>query len=305
MRDLHVVSVAEGGSSIVLADPDGARYSLPVDDRLRAALRGQHPDAGQVGAATSPTIRPRDIQQLVRAGASPDEIATQAGVSVERVLRFAAPVLDERAHVALRGRRALLRSDGMLELGTVDDVTTATLDRRGVTATLRWDAWRRDDGRWLLACRWVDEHQEHTALWALDSSGGSATPLDDDARALAGLEPSEPEPVRLAVVPDSRARKEDGEPPTGEQPTVAEDETPTGPIPTVERSAPAGSPGPRHPARRARTRKPPPEPDEGRLWLSDIAENVEEGPAPAADPGGRRQRPPVPSWDEIMFGRRS
>jgi hypothetical protein len=305
MRDLHVVSVAEGGTSIVLADAGGAQYALAVNDRLLAALRGEHPNAGQLEIAMTSQLSPRDIQQRVRAGASVEEISAHAGVGVDRVLRFAAPVLDERAHVATRGRRALLRSDGMLELGTVDEVTTATLDRRGATQTLRWDAWRREDGRWLLACRWLDDHQEHTALWALDSTGGSATPLDDDARALAGLEPSEPEPVRLAVVPTPRGtHQDDDEQPTGENPTVAEDETPTGPIPTVDAHAPAGTPGPRHPARRARARQP--ESDEGRLWLSEIAENVEEGPAatPAPD-SSRRQRPPVPSWDEIMFGRRS
>ena len=307
MRDLHVVSVAEGGTAIILADTAGARYSVAVDDRLLAALRGEHPNAGQLEIAMTSQLSPRDIQQRVRAGATADEIAAQAGVSVDRVLRFAAPVLDERAHIAQRGRRALLRSDGMLELGTVDEVVSIALDRRGVTQTLRWDAWRRDDGRWLLACRWLDDHQEHTALWALDSSAGSATPLDDDARSLAGLEPSEPEPVRLAVVPEPHTTGSDDEPPTSEQGLVAEDDTPTGPIPTVQPAAAPGSPGSRHPARRARTRKPATEPDDGRLWLSDIAENVEEGVAadPSPEPGSRRQRPPVPSWDEIMFGRRS
>lgn len=309
MRDLHVVSVAEGGASIVLADPDGARYSLAVDDRLLAALRGEHPNAGQLEITMTSQLSPRDIQQRVRAGASVDEIAAHAGVSVDRVLRFAAPVLDERAHVAIRGRRALLRSDGMLELGTVEEVTTTALDQRGATQTLRWDAWKREDGRWLLACRWLDDHQEHTALWALDSSGGSATPLDDDARGLAGLEPTEPEPVRLAVVPDSRATADEDDSPVGEHKTLAEDDTPTGPLPTVEPAAPSGSPSSRHPARRARARAS--EPDEGRLWLSEIADNVEESSAPVAAPiatpdaGSRRQRPPVPSWDEIMFGRRS
>jgi hypothetical protein len=43
-----------------------------------------------------------------------------------------------------------------------------------------------------------------------------------------------------------------------------------------------------------------------RLWLTDIADNVVEEPARASGEGSssRRQRPAVPSWDEIMFGRR-
>jgi hypothetical protein len=45
--------------------------------------------------------------------------------------------------------------------------------------------------------------------------------------------------------------------------------------------------------------------DDDRLWLSDIAPSTGDQPAAAAaETSNRRQRPAVPSWDEIMFGRR-
>ena len=45
-------------------------------------------------------LRPRDIQARIRAGESPDEVAAAAGVDVDRIAAFAAPVVAEREHVA-------------------------------------------------------------------------------------------------------------------------------------------------------------------------------------------------------------
>lgn len=287
MRDLRVVTVSEDGTRLLLADESGERFSVRVDDHLRAALRGETVREGQLAIALASQLSPRDIQSRVRAGASADEVAEAAGIPLERVLRFAAPVLDERAHMARRGRTVLLRNESMLELGTVDEVATRALTARGAADSMTWDAWRRDDGRWLVACRWLEQHEEHTALWVLDASAGSATPIDDDARVLAGMRVSEPArgddhpaPARLAVV---RPPKPSPSPAPAD---VTEDETPTGPISPVT------------------------DDDTGVLRLTDLADNVtvHEGPARTSravrDTGGR-QRPTVPSWDEIMFGRRS
>lgn len=288
MRDLRVVTVSEDGTRLLLADDSGERFSVRVDDHLRAALRGETVREGQLAIALASQLSPRDIQSRVRAGASADEVAEAAGIPLERVLRFAAPVLDERAHMARRGRTVLLRNESMLELGTVDEVATRALAARGAADSMTWDAWRRDDGRWLVACRWLEQHEEHTALWVLDASAGSATPLDDDARALAGMRvggparpDDQPAPARLAVVRPPKPSS----PPSGPA-DVLEDETPTGPI------------------------RPVTDDDTGVLRLTDLADNVTVHEAPVRtsrsvrDTGGR-QRPAVPSWDEIMFGRRT
>jgi hypothetical protein len=288
MRDLRVVTVSEDGTRLLLADESGERFSVRVDDHLRAALRGETVREGQLAIALASQLSPRDIQSRVRAGASADEVAEAAGIPLERVLRFAAPVLDERAHMARRGRTVLLRNESMLELGTVDEVATRALTARGAADSMTWDAWRRDDGRWLVACRWLEQHEEHTALWVLDASAGSATPIDDDARALAGMRVSEPArpddqpaPARLAVVRPPKPTA-----PSSVPADVTEDETPTGPISPVT------------------------DDDTGVLRLTDLADNVTVHEAPVRTPRavrdtGGRQRPAVPSWDEIMFGRRT
>lgn len=318
MRDLHVLTVAEDGRSLVLADSAGEQYSLPLDERLLASLRSR---SARDKRSTPPVaLSPREIQALVRAGTSAEQVASMAGIAYERVMRFAAPVLDERAHMAGRARRVLLRTDGMLELGTLDEVALTALARRGAESSAEWDAWRREDGRWIVACSWVEDDRDRTASWVLDASAGSATPLDDDARALAGLptdvaQPAQPRgQTRLAVVPNPHPGTDDRPESAADLPgddtsdpaAVIEDETPTGPIPTVtDDGAASGPPGSAHPARRARRA---PVEDEPRLPLSDLAEHVEvdepRGHRPVRDTGGR-QRPAVPSWDEIMFGRRT
>ena len=316
MQQVRVVSVVEGGAVVVVASESGEQFALPIDDRLRAAMRGEQSRDGQLEITMPSQMSPRDIQARVRAGASAEEVAQQAGIPTERVMRFAAPVLDERAHIARQATSALLRTDGMLELGTLGEVVAATLRSRGVDTETGWDAWRREDGRWVVACRWHESGHELTALWLLDVSGRSVLPLDDDARRLAGLPVQEPTgPARLAVVSD---RAEEGPQRSSTDAPTSEDETPTGPVPAVvDDEAHPTSP-------RSRSRSPRRtrggHDDGERLRLSDIASKVveEDGdPLPPSDGTRRRhpapditveasprQRPPVPSWDEIMFGRR-
>jgi hypothetical protein len=299
VRDLQVVAVTSSGTHLVVADEAGEQFRLSIDDRLRAAVRGEPVRAGQLEISLTSQLSPRDIQTRVRAGASVDEVADAAGVSPDRVLRFAAPVLDERSHMAAQATRALVRTEGQRELGQLGPVVTATLGARDLAETLRWDAWRRDDGRWLVVSRWAESDQERSALWLLDPSGGSVSALDDAARSLAGLgtevQPA-PTPARLAVVRDDV--------PAPADPVAEQDETPTGPIPLLDAPGTPAASSAREPSRR-RPRSTAPA-DDDRLWLSDIAPSAAEKPAAGsgAEPPTRRQRPAVPSWDEIMFGRR-
>jgi hypothetical protein len=314
VQTLQVVAVTSGGSHVLVADGEGTQYQLPIDDRLRAAVRGERVRQGQLEIALTSQLSPRDIQSQVRAGASVEDVAELAGVSTERVLRYAAPVLDERTHVARQARTALVRTEGLAEVGTLGPLVERSLAGRGAVGSLTWDAWRRDDGRWVVVNRWVEDQQERAALWLLDPAGRSAAAHDEGARRLAGLTVEQPPaPTRLAVVRDQ---------PAAARPPVpallasdVEDETPTGPIPTVA-AASGTTPVSAAPSRSRPARPRPAASQDQRLWLGDDlddlpkedAERTGFTAAPAADTGttagSRRQRPPVPSWDEIMFGRR-
>ena len=88
------------GDTVVMTDGTGERYSIIVDDALRAAVRRARPAAlSQAIVPPSPgsAVRPRELQAYMRAGASAEEVATITGMDVEHVRRFEGPVLAERA----------------------------------------------------------------------------------------------------------------------------------------------------------------------------------------------------------------
>ena len=94
MPDLRLVAVSEDGAHLVLRGEDGKKYTLPVDERLRAAVRGDRIRLGQIEIEMESQLRPRDIQARIRAGATAEEVAVAAGLSV--VEGYTAMLLDSR-----------------------------------------------------------------------------------------------------------------------------------------------------------------------------------------------------------------
>lgn len=112
MPDLRLVAVSEDGTHLVLRAEDGKKYTLPIDERLRAAVRGDRARMSQIELESDSALRPRDIQARIRAGATAEEVALAAGIPVERVKRFEGPVLAERAYMAERAQKTPVRRQG-------------------------------------------------------------------------------------------------------------------------------------------------------------------------------------------------
>ena len=113
MQELRLVAVSEDGSYAVLAVPGrGGRFSLPIDDRLRTVARGQFSRLAQYDIEVESPLRPKEIQDRIRAGETADEIADAAGIPIERVRRFEGPVLAERAYRAQEAQQATVRGAG-------------------------------------------------------------------------------------------------------------------------------------------------------------------------------------------------
>src|ERR1035437_3838857 len=104
MQELRLVAVSEDGAYAILAVPGrGGRFSLPIDDRLRTVARGQFSRLAQYEIEVENPLRPKEIQDRIRAGETADEIADVAGGPIERVRRFEGPGLAERASPAPEG----------------------------------------------------------------------------------------------------------------------------------------------------------------------------------------------------------
>jgi hypothetical protein len=337
MRALRFVTLGEGGSELLLTSPEGEEhFVLPIDEELREALRiePRRPSPNRPAAteeATSdatadrsaapfvPTevspapISPREIQVRVRAGESPQAIADEFAMPLERVMRFAAAVMDERTRIADEARRARARrtgTDGEGKLLVFGEAVDERFRAHGIDPeTVTWDARRRADGEWLVAAQWLGGEATHGAEWLFSRIARSVTPLDDTAADLLSDRPIRPvlppEPVRpsLAAAPPLA-------PGIVAFPPMPDAET--GPVPRIDdvfdQEAPAEGPRelpPLGPAAAALDFDEPPLP-------LGIAE-------PAAAPGSglrrnlgvsrreesdeeRAARARVPSWDDILLG---
>ncbi|MDT0438809.1 MULTISPECIES: septation protein SepH [Streptomyces] len=213
MPELRVVAVSNDGTRLVLKAADSTEYTLPIDERLRAAVRGDRPRLGQIEIEVESHLRPRDIQARIRAGATAEEVAHHAGIPVDRVRRFEGPVLAERAFMAERARKTPVRRPGENAAGPqLGEAVSERLLLRGADKdTAVWDSWRRDDGTWevMLAYQVAGEH--HSASWTYDPPRRLVQAVDEEARALIGEsddlaapEPSFPFVPRIARLPRDR-----------------------------------------------------------------------------------------------------
>ncbi len=280
MEDLRLVGLSEDGSRLVLEAKDGRGFTVPVDERIHAALRGDRARLGQLQISMESRLRPREIQARIRAGQSSEEVAVAAGVPVDRVRRYEGPILLERSHMAESARSVGVRrvtDSTSTPLGTL---VAARLEERGVSPDdLEWDSWRREDARWEVLLRYTAGGRERLARWIFDPARRTIEPDDDESRWLTDEERAAPEPARKAVrrlapvpapepapEPDEETRRHDTVPVQREVPEqpAAAPETP----PAV--AQPAAAPA----------------------------------PAASAHPAQKRpaKRAAVPSWDEILFG---
>ncbi|MFF2045526.1 septation protein SepH [Kitasatospora sp. NPDC058170] len=185
--ELRVVAVSNDGTRLVLKAADSTEYTLPIDERLRAAIRGDRPRLGQIEIEVESHLRPRDIQARIRAGASAEEVAQAAGISVDRVRRFEGPVLAERAFMAERARKTAIRRHGESTGPQLGEAVAERLALRGAEKdTERWDSWRRDDGTWEVILSYRADDEGRSASWTYDPPRRLVQPNDDEARALIG-----------------------------------------------------------------------------------------------------------------------
>jgi hypothetical protein len=246
------------------------------------------------------TFSPREIQSRVRGGESAEVIAAETGWPLDKVMRYAEPLLAERAYIAEQAQSVEVRRSG--GGATLLESAVATLASDSGAGPIDWDAWRREDGKWVVSATFADRAGAKDARWTYDHAGRNLHPLDDEARALMGARPmavpdaevdiaealdlvadipvvredaAEARP-RLVAVPDADDEDEAAIDEAAEPTLFVEPSTHSAPTVTIP-----------HPS----TAEPTPEP----------AAKPARTPAPRK-PRGRKGRASVPSWDEILFG---
>jgi DUF3071 family protein len=312
MRELRLVKAVGGGADrehvVVEVVDGGEQFRLRIDD-LRRHL--DQLDSAESAPEPVNVIPPREIQMRVRAGEAPGVLADEAGVSIDRVLLFAGPVLDERSRMADEARRARARRstpDG--QLVTFGEAVDERFGAHGIDpASVRWDSHRRDDGQWIVSAGWRGGESERTAEWSFSLASRAVTPLDETASDLLSDRPIRPV---VAAVPDLPAA-----------PHTSAPDALTGPLPLMVDRPAAGDeelfdegddaadgvpPLPLHLVDQAKARAAHPN---GRG--AKTAKTAKAGEAAPAEPPARPShenetdeqkaaRARIPSWDDILLG---
>ena len=342
MRELRFLKQLSDGEHLVVETADGGeQFLLAVDVPLRDAVRSDlKPLTGSASGAGA--ISPRDIQMRVRTGASPQALAEEHHARLEWVLRFATPVLEERARIADEARRAKARrstSDGQSVIfGEAVDERFAA---HGVDpGEVRWDARRRDDGQWRISAHWRRGEDEHHAEWALQLAARLVAPVDEAAadllsdRPIRPITPNRPPPpetghLSLSAAPPLRpgvvAFPAMSEAHTGPIPHLVPDERReiSRPEPVFDQDAVVDPPSAAEVGLDALFEPPLPEPGP-----PDTVDQPASAPDQPAKPSRRKAknqrtermtnlgvaartdepavdksgRPHVPSWDDILLG---
>lgn len=271
MTELRLDGKTDDGSHLSLVDTDGNNYSLRISDTLRATVN--QPRLTSVPAIDAvETISVKEIQRRLRAGESFEQIAREGQTTVDKVERFSGPIMQEREYILENARNLIMRKDIHRVDLTFREVVLAKLAARGVdTDEVSWNTWRQPDGTWHIELHYPNRDGNGIATWNFDLSRRALDASDDNGAWLI----DEEAPVRApstAIIysePSHPSRLEE-----------------VAPEPEIVRIADLLN----APEEKAET---------PRLAV------IRETPSAADSQDGITARAKVPSWDEIMFGRKS
>ncbi|MGK2321493.1 septation protein SepH [Gordonia rhizosphera] len=335
MRELRVVGVEADGTHVICKDPEsGEKYRIAADERLRAAARGDISRMGQIEIEMESSLRPREIQARIRAGATVAEVAAIAGVPVDKIERFAHPVLLERTRATeLAALAHPIREDGPSVYSLGEVVSEALIAMGQHQQDVEWDAWKGDDGFWVVQVSWHVGRTDNHAHWRFQpgSHGGTADPLDDLADELTHPETITPR-RRLTPVATPDLSPQDDTPVGGHGPDGHEEFTVDADrIIDAQRTRHSAAP-PTHDgygtvaldfgtAEQSAWTEPhdqedTPEPtaEQSESEPADVVsppaatatgETVDETTSPTPKPRRKSRKPAVPAWEDVLLGVRS
>ena len=272
MTELRLNGKTDDGLHLSLTDSDGNQYTVRVSDTLRATVNAQR--LAVVPPTADASVSIKEIQRLLRAGQTPEQIARDNNVALEKIERFAGPILSERIYIIDQAQQIAVRKEGGREAVTLLGVVISRLAPRNIDSSeLSWDTWRLEDGTWTIELHYPNSSGIGIAQWNFDSTKRTVVSMDENARWMMGDEPTPRQLPTPALIPTesshpserriidvySEFRRED--------PAVEIEEETVEEIREVPRLA-----------------------------------VIREEPDDEATRDGITARAKVPSWDEIMFG---
>jgi len=180
---LKLVGASTDLEHLVFSTKKGGRrgsHVTEIDDRLfrvledvvrkrRAKEKGEPPPPKK--PPVEPKLAPREVQRLLRAGRSVDQVARMAGMEARWVQRFLGPVLDERTIAIQDSQRAKLEKQRLGMSGApLGESVARNMRARRVKITEdeladAWDASRVDSQPWVISMTFPYRGREQKATW--------------------------------------------------------------------------------------------------------------------------------------------
>jgi hypothetical protein len=190
MSELRLTGKNPEGTHLTLTNPIGEEFTVRISDTLRATVN--QPRLAAVAASDDvETMSVKEIQRRLRSGETMDVIARDGRISVEKVERFAGPILQERVYILDQAFAVVLRKESARDQETFQDVVISRLAPMGVDSdSLSWNTWRIDDGTWTIDLSYPNRDGHGSATWNFDLNRRSITATNENARWMLGQEPA-------------------------------------------------------------------------------------------------------------------
>jgi hypothetical protein len=189
VTELRLDGRTDDGLYLSLRDQEGAQYTVRVSDTLRATVNQQR--LNSVPDNEEPSISIKEIQRLLRTGQTSEHISREYNVSIEKIERFAGPILSERIYIIDQAQQIVVRKEIDRDPVTLIQTITSRLAPRGIDAsTLSWDTWRLENGTWTVELHYPQTGGVGVAQWSFDPLLRSLTSMDENARWMMGDDPA-------------------------------------------------------------------------------------------------------------------
>ena len=271
VTELRLDGKTEDGLYLSLHDNDGNEFTVRVSDTLRATVNQQRLMA--VPSNDEPTVSIKEIQRLLRAGQTTEQVARENNTTIEKVERFAGPIISERIYIIDQAQQIVIRKEGGRDAVTLLGTVISRLAPRNIDSSeLSWDTWRLEDGTWTLELHYPNSSGTGIAQWSFDSILRTVTSMDENARWMMGDDPAPRQLPTPALVPTESSH------------------------PSERRIIDVYS--------EFRKETPDQELEEEIEPIREVPRLavIREEPDDEATRDGITARAKVPSWDEIMFG---
>ncbi|TCD54829.1 DUF3071 domain-containing protein [Alloscardovia theropitheci] len=180
----------DDNGNLILRDPlTHATYALEVSDELEqgiiAAKQIKRDLEGAPLPHTEKVLPLSQIQALVRAGHTPEDISHDYGVAVALVRRFAAPVETEKKFAISQFLDTTLNNDDS-PIKVKEVITSSMASLAGDYSSIEWNVTRDGNSPWRIQATYDTARSRETAEWMFTPREHSVVCVNLPAKRLLG-----------------------------------------------------------------------------------------------------------------------